>query len=419
MQMPMPDDWDGASFCRWAICWPDSNQWRAILHGLVETPTRGRFWDFDTGNFESLRDSFLPAYEYNYQLQEVVMACGDTAISDALNNIAVALGRLSAGGGGGNCASYCYSEATSSPLFYVTIDDVSYPIYGSTPIAVLPESGFPVGYESEAVYLADKCAKANKMADDLIGSLDQLGSVIWYQSVLGVAFLGACLVGLITVPPVAIPILLFLLVGTEALDTALIQAANYLDTHREELVCALYEGESVEAVLGAVGALLVTMVGYLAFSSPVAAAVKTVILYLLTGDTLNVLFTASALGAYPEADCSGCGEEEFPVIQVRDVNGAWVDSDLVWNEPVTFTPIQEGNGFYYAMLRLKPPGGQQTGVYKFVVTNSSYANGGSCVSNFGGNGEYQNVAIGEDSNTGWQFGCNNGSTFFTGTFTLV
>jgi hypothetical protein len=95
MEIPIPNDWDGISFCRWAICWPESVLWEAILRGLVTNPSRGRFWDADTGNILEVQEAFLPALDYNSQLKEVFMACDDqglTLIAQAINNLALSVG---------------------------------------------------------------------------------------------------------------------------------------------------------------------------------------------------------------------------------------------------------------------------------------------------------------------------------------
>jgi hypothetical protein len=49
MQVPIPDDWDGTSFCCHIVEWPDSPAWRQILAGLLLSPSSGRFWDGATG----------------------------------------------------------------------------------------------------------------------------------------------------------------------------------------------------------------------------------------------------------------------------------------------------------------------------------------------------------------------------------
>jgi len=49
MKLPIPDDWNGEDWRCVKIQWPDSPYWRAILTGLISTPSRGRLWDEDTG----------------------------------------------------------------------------------------------------------------------------------------------------------------------------------------------------------------------------------------------------------------------------------------------------------------------------------------------------------------------------------
>lgn len=46
---PIPDDWDGEDWCCFVVEWPNSQGWRAILRGALLLPTKGRFWDEDTG----------------------------------------------------------------------------------------------------------------------------------------------------------------------------------------------------------------------------------------------------------------------------------------------------------------------------------------------------------------------------------
>lgn len=96
MQIPIPDDWDGLSKCRFAVCWPDSPKWKAILFGLISSPSQGRFWDAATGYIKGVQAAFQPYYTENYQFKEVLMACGDTGLSEGLQAIAQAIVTASA-----------------------------------------------------------------------------------------------------------------------------------------------------------------------------------------------------------------------------------------------------------------------------------------------------------------------------------
>jgi len=414
MKMPIPDDWDSISFCRWAVCWPDSPKWKAILYGLIESPTQGRFWDFDTGSFITVREEFKPAYDYNFELKEVLMSCGsDTA--NALLAIASAISGLTVGAGG-NCTSNCYASSNVNVWGYVDLDGETFPIYGTVEPPVLPESGFPNGYDDAIEYDADKCQKANKIADDFIDTLTTMGTSNWAVGVLGAAAIVAALVGLITVPPAVVPLLLFALTTNIAITTSLLALADYLRDNREELVCAMYEGDSVETVIAAIAAVLTIAIAAIPIEGQAAIVVKQIALWLVNSDTLGSLFTSDFKGVYSGSDCSDCSQE-YPTLQVLDEDQAWVDSELTWGEEVTFEPVLCLNGYYYAYVRIKPPNGQTEGEYTFEVTSATNSNSGNCPDDYTSPGTYINRELQEGGNTGWEFGCTNQfQTSFTGQF---
>lgn len=53
-RISIPDDWNGEDWSCYKVYWPDSQQWKALLMGLLTSPMAGRFWDQDTG---SVRDA--------------------------------------------------------------------------------------------------------------------------------------------------------------------------------------------------------------------------------------------------------------------------------------------------------------------------------------------------------------------------
>jgi hypothetical protein len=57
VQVPIPNDWDGTSFCCHIVEWPDSPEWRQILAGLLLSPTAGRFWDGATGTITDAQET--------------------------------------------------------------------------------------------------------------------------------------------------------------------------------------------------------------------------------------------------------------------------------------------------------------------------------------------------------------------------
>jgi len=52
MKIPIPDDWNGEDWQCVQISWPKSDLWLALLHGLLSTTMRGRYWDERTGTIK-------------------------------------------------------------------------------------------------------------------------------------------------------------------------------------------------------------------------------------------------------------------------------------------------------------------------------------------------------------------------------
>jgi len=50
MQVPIPDDWNGLDWSCVQIQWPDSPKWFALLAGLITQPSRGRWYNANTGS---------------------------------------------------------------------------------------------------------------------------------------------------------------------------------------------------------------------------------------------------------------------------------------------------------------------------------------------------------------------------------
>lgn len=367
MKHAIPTDWDGETFCRFAICWPDSVLWRALLRGLVTEPARGFFWDEKTGSIIGVLSQFRQTLDHNLDLPEVFMACNDQNIAEALQAIATALASQSGGanataiaqcggGGGGGLVSqttYCFGGGDVNVQTHITLQDgTNWPVYGSEPIAELPPAGFPDGYEDEAEYDADKCAKATKLADDWLASIRNFGNVNWSVGVIGAVAIIACLVGLITVPPAVIPLLLFALTANQGISALLIALSNELDTRRDDIICIFYEGDNAETVISLIADLLDAVILIIPVSGAVALAVKSVALWLLNADTLNNLYTAAAKQLYPSADCSGC----LPCADVWTTNEEW-SNWTIYADNGTGTDLTINNGILTACYGAGPSPG--------------------------------------------------------------
>lgn len=70
MKLPIPDDWNGEDWRCVEVQWPDSPLWIAILAGLLTTPTRGRFWDEQTGNIKQVQAVGNEIWNKNFPLND-------------------------------------------------------------------------------------------------------------------------------------------------------------------------------------------------------------------------------------------------------------------------------------------------------------------------------------------------------------
>lgn len=315
MAVPIPDDWDGESFCCWAVKWPDSSQWQAIFSGLIETPTYGRYWDENTGSILNTIASFRPAYNYNFVPKEVIMACGDTDIANALNAIASALIQSSinvsnsAASSSGCCGDTVIEiNGGVQGIAPQPVGGVDVPIYGTqTPLQV-PPGTFPPGFDNEADYLLTKCQIANGIFDGAVTTLKAFGAISFGQTAGLAALVLAAVAGLIVLGPLMIPLLIGYLMIMIGVTGLLIQTAEEMEANRQDWVCAMYEGDNVSSIIGSLADLADIAIAALGTTSVLGAAIKTILLIIFNSDTLNQLMTKVAAFQYPDADCSVCEE---------------------------------------------------------------------------------------------------------------
>lgn len=302
----IPNDWNGVDYCEYSICWPDSPQWEAVLRGVMTIPGEGRFWDENSGNIVETQEIIEQTYSHNLANIGVLMSCSENT-TNALLAIAQAIASSGCGQTTGEPDVYCYQSSNFGIQNLITIDTgAQVPLYGTQPPAILPESGYPVGYETLEDYDADKCAKVNKFVDDWETTFRNLGTYAWYQSLAGLAVLAACFVGVIVVPYAAIPTILFILLATEGLSAGFIALANYISDNREDLVCTLYATPGVEGAIIALSAFLTIAIAFISPVGAVAIALKQIALAVVSTDSLNYLYSTVAMDVYPDADCGDC-----------------------------------------------------------------------------------------------------------------
>lgn len=69
-RVPIPSDWDGETWFGACVLWPDSDEWRAVLMGLLSYAARGRFWNELTGRVVDAQSVGKTIFEANLDLAE-------------------------------------------------------------------------------------------------------------------------------------------------------------------------------------------------------------------------------------------------------------------------------------------------------------------------------------------------------------
>jgi len=306
LQGTIPSDWEG-EYCRYAVCWPKSPQWEAVLRGVLVLPSRGRFWDEHTGNIIEAQNVIRETYDNNLHLQEVIVACNDTS----LNQIASALRLIAAnqcceGGVPQNGGI----QGTVTPTSGITI-----PVYGSIPPATLPEGELPADFEGTLEeYLAARCQKAHQIVSGWVATLDNLSFINFAGSVGLTGIVIGSIAAWIVLPEFLIPILIGSAIVLVLVRELLRDLAALVEDHRQEIVCWMLTFESSNAILSRVADLLDIIISQLTTSSLYGVALKTIALLLMSTDTINQLFELTQGAGDPTLDCSNCGDCTFSII---------------------------------------------------------------------------------------------------------
>lgn len=346
MKLPIPQDWDGTAWCRYAICWPSSEEWLAILRGFVTLPQRGRTWDERTGSILGVQEVGREITAQNLPLREVIMACGDAGLSDiaiAIQALATATNRMAEL----QCCSDLQIDIHGGVQGQITQGSGEIiPIYGSQPPQDMPSGEFPPEYPNEEAYLLDKCRKANMIADGFIASLQNIAAFGTFNAIsLVVLITGAIAFGIIF-PPSIIPMAITVLMILTGSLVLVAQLASLLIENREEVVCILYEGDSAEVIIDRLADLIDILITGIPAAGKIAWALKSLFLFLANTDTLNQLFGGVPGQGYPDADCSGCGsscELGFNTIQGTPTGSG----DLSFGGPRTLNSVENPNGRHY------------------------------------------------------------------------
>lgn len=286
------------------------------------------------------------------------MACGDTGLSEALGDIALALRYMAdkqassgcgcggAVGGGGSAGA----GASQPPLT---------PAIPSDPEVDPP----PEGFETWEEYKAYKCAIAN----DIIQTLaEDLGEMAIYT------FGGITLEGLATLITITIAtpipfddiIVIAGLLLTVAAEIVITTCISIINDDHDNLVCALYmgvdSGSSRDLFLGEFNTFIDGVV-----ADPIEKyAAETLMAYMMGASVTNRLYNKDNTRNFPSADCSECecntsGEASFQVVS----GGDWGSGDLTINcEQRTLSSTLYTQAAYYFI------GIENTGANDILVT---------------------------------------------------
>jgi hypothetical protein len=309
VKFPIPGDWDGESWCRWAVCWPDSEQWEGFLRGLLTLPQRGWTWDERSGSILDVQQIGREIFAENLPLVGVIMACNDTELAEAFQNIAIALGDISV------------SLTTSAQLTAnaACCDNQGSGGAGASDPPFSPNDGGgdpetdppPEGFESWEEFYHDKCAISWHILENLRHDLGEMAIMnIGNMSLSGFGAIIA--ISFATPIPFDDIIAIAGLLLTIAYEIVLATALSLLNDHEGELVCELYNGTTSDLSRSA----FLSRFGEFADSAgiePVETfAIKTLMAYMLNSQVTNQLYEKDLTRNWTERDCSDCVAcEEF------------------------------------------------------------------------------------------------------------
>lgn len=308
MKFPIPQDWDGVTWCRWSICWPASEGWEGFLRGLITLPMRGWTWDERSGSIQDVQIVGREIFTQNLPLNGVIMACNDDLLPDSFNNIALAINNLASRQGSGKCCGTVQNVISSTVQSFIpsAVDGSSLPVWGSLPPVVIPESGVPEGYSTVEEYKLSKCRLAHQTVDGVAATLRGLGAITVFNIITLGGLVLVAIASSIVFPPSAIPALLAAMLLLTGGLAVLVTLGDLITDNREELICALYTSDTVEGMIIGVEAIMTTIVVALPVATALQIVAKGIAMMFFNSDTLNGMMTYTAALGYPDEECDFC-----------------------------------------------------------------------------------------------------------------
>lgn len=301
-QGTIPSDWLG-EYCRYAVCWPKSDAWLAVLRGVLTLPARGRFWDEHTGSITEAQEVIRQTFDNNLHLEEVIMACNDTGLAQIASALMLLAQNQCCGEGGQGIGSG--GAGSTEPALNPTLE--------GDPLTDEP----PEGFETWEEFYHDKCA----IAWDI---LEKLRHDIGEMAIMNIANMSLSGFGAIIAISFATPIPFDDIIAIAALllavawEIVLATTLSILNDNEEELVCELYNGQSSglcrDATLSKFGSFCDS-----AGIDPIETfAMKTLMAYMLNPMVTNRLFTKDLTRIWTTKDCSNCVQCEELTFEFED-----------------------------------------------------------------------------------------------------
>lgn len=267
--------------------------------------------------FAPIRDDLARFYS---QTEEEIYMCNDLLIS-TLESLRTAIINTSCCG-------------TSGPQGVIESDGEYF--FGTEQPISVPIGTVPSGFADEAEYDSHRCDVANLIIENLIGTLNNLATLTLAQlTAAGIA--AGFIVGILNVAGVLVVAIAFALTG--AAFALLSSLASYIDTNRQEFVCALYDSPVVTFTYNTLRDLIIGAASAIGATTTEIELIADIVMSLVNIDVLNNLHTAIGLpSAVNPVDCSGCGECQY-LNTVAVVSPIYVDSGSInhWEAQIDAT----------------------------------------------------------------------------------
>jgi hypothetical protein len=385
----IPDDWEG-EYCKFAVCWPNSPQWLAVLRGVLTLPARGRFWDGHTGSILEAQSIIRETFDSNLHLEESLMSCNDSSIGEALAQIAIALAAQTANG----C---CERQGSGGAP---TVAPPFNPIIPGNPDIDPP----PTGFETWEEFNAQKCSIAWNIVETLETDLGNMTfqvfggfSVSALAALLAIAFATP-------IPFDDIIAIAGLLLSVEAV-VIITTTLSLVNDNEEDLVCELYNGQSSSDSRTMYLAKFAELVSS-GVANPVEAfAVNSLMAYMLGSAVTNRLYEKDLTKIWAARDCDDCQSEwTFSMLPSGQDSGTLVSGSMAADSTLFVAaavleigPSDPCPGDYLLVVN-SPPGG--------AISSITLATGGLAPSACGVDWQWIETSTGSLWNT------NNGTYEF-------